>query len=208
LICRSAESIVFADSFILQQSELKKYPRAKDQDIKSLENWHWNHNNCAIDPEEQKYLSYKHDLFSLVPRVKTPLRRFLDRFRIHSLWKDKKAPDLPLYDKHVVTYVSDKRIDRFITVVTVTMALSMLIVPIWILQALQNIHQKLVTITAFIVVFLGIVSYATEAKPTETLVATAALVLNISEDKKIHTELHRYAAVLMVFLQFGSPSVP
>jgi len=186
MVCGCANWLIFADSFILQQSELKKYPCAKDQDIKSLENWHWNHNNCAIDPEEQKYLSYKHDLFSLVPRVKTPLRRFLDRFRIHSLWKDKKAPELPLYDRNVVTYVSDKRIDRFVTVVTVTVGLSMLVAPIWILQALQNIHQKLGTITAFIVGFLGIVSYATAAKPTETLAATAALVLQTLQGKQTY----------------------
>ena len=168
---------IFTDSFILQQAELKKYPTSKHQDVKSLENWHWNHNDCAIDPEEQKYLTHQHDLFSVVPREKTPLRRLLDRskrFRIHSWWKDKKAPELPLYDKDVVTYISDKRIDRFITVVIVGVGVLMLIAPMWILQALQDIHQKLGTITAFIVLFLGMVSYTTVAKPFETLAATAA----------------------------------
>ena len=122
-------------------------------------------------------MTYKHDLFSLVAREKTPLRQLLDRLRIHSWWKDKRRPELPLYDKNVVTYISDKRIDQFITVVIVSVGVLMLIAPMWILQALHDIHQKLGTITAFIIVFLGIVSYTTTAKPTEILAATAGLVL-------------------------------
>jgi hypothetical protein len=187
---------------------LKKYPRAKHRDIKSIENWHWNHNNDAIDPEEQKYVTYKHDLFSLVAREKTPLRQLLDRFKIHSWWKDKRPPELPLYDKNVVTYISDKRIDRFITVVIVSVGVLMLIAPMWILQALQDIYQKLGTITAFIIVFLAIVSYTTTAKPTETLAATAALVPQSCKVEKGHANPRRYAAVLMVFLQFGTSSTP
>ena len=44
----------------------------------------------------------------------------------------------------------------------------------WILQALDKNNHKLGVITAFVVVFLGLVSYATVAKPFETLAATAA----------------------------------
>ena len=51
----------------------------------------------------------------------------------------------------------------------------MLIAPMWILQALDGrTLPKLGTITAFIVTFLMLVSYATLAKPFETLAATAA----------------------------------
>jgi hypothetical protein len=165
------------DTFILQQAELKKYPQPSTQDIISLENWHWNHNNCAIAEEEKAYLSQKHDLFSLVPRVKTPLRRLLDRsrkFKLHRFWHSKDKPELPFYDDKVVTYTSDKRIDRFITVIIITVGMAMLIAPIWILQALKQPIPKLGTITAFIVLFLGMLSYATVAKPFETLAATAA----------------------------------
>lgn len=50
----------------------------------------------------------------------------------------------------------------------------MLLTPMWILQALHNDNAKLAVITAFVVVFLGLVAYATVAKPFETLAATAA----------------------------------
>jgi len=92
-----------------------------------------------------------------------------------------------MYDKDHITYISDKRIERFVSFVIVLVGLFMLITPMWILQALGGrTVAKLGTITAFIVVILGLVSYATVAKPFETLGATAA-----------------YAAMLTVILQFG-----
>ncbi|KAG4436525.1 hypothetical protein IFR05_007999 [Cadophora sp. M221] len=178
------------DAFILQQAELKKLPQAARQDLESVQNWHFNHGGQAIAPEEQQYLTHSLDVFSVVPREKTPLRRLLDRsrtFRISSLWKSDEAPSLPLYDQDVITYTSDKRIDRFVTVLIVGIGTVMLLAPMWILQALDRSVLKLAVITVFVVVFLGLVSYATVAKPFETLAATAA-----------------YSAVLMVFLQLGS----
>lgn len=62
----------------------------------------------------------------------------------------------------------------------------MLIAPLWILQSIGGTNAKLVVITAFILVFLAILSVVTNAKQFETLGATAA-----------------YSAVLMVFLQLG-----
>jgi hypothetical protein len=165
------------DAFMLQQSELKKAPPACAQDIKSVCNWHHNHSNVAISAPETAYLSHDLDLYSVVPKEKTPLRRLLDRsrkFRIHSLWRTEKAPQLPVYDQDVITYTDDKRIDRFVTILIVGVGTLMLLTPMWILQALHNDNAKLAVITAFVVVFLGLVAYATVAKPFETLAATAA----------------------------------
>ncbi|KAF4628645.1 hypothetical protein G7Y89_g9509 [Cudoniella acicularis] len=165
------------NEFILQQTELKKYPQPFRQDLKSLRNWHHNHDNVAIATDEQAYLTHTQDLISVVPKEKTPLRRFLERsrkFRILPLWMQKAGPELPIYDKDVITYTSDKRIDRFITVVIVGIGTVMLVAPMWILQAIPNNSYKLAVITTFIVTFLGMVSYATAAKPFETLAATAA----------------------------------
>jgi hypothetical protein len=173
---------------MLQQAELKKYPTLEEQDLQSLGAWHWNHNDCAIAEEEKLYLTQTHDLFSLVPRVKTPLRRLLDRsrkFRLHPFWHDRNKPELPFYDNKVVTYISDKRIDKFITIIIITVGMAMLIAPIWILQALEQPSLKLGTITAFIVLFLGMISYATVAKPFETLAATAAYVAAYSSKSSI-----------------------
>jgi hypothetical protein len=166
-----------SDTLILQQAELKKYPLASKKAVVSVQNWHENHGNLVIAPEEQEYLSHDLDLFPLARREKTPLRKLLERsrrFRIHSVWRKKKVPELPVYDADTVKLLSDKRIDRFITAITMSIGSAMLIAPMWVLQALDDPSRKLAVITAFIVVFLGMVSYATVAKPPEILAATAA----------------------------------
>ena len=96
------------------------------------------------------------------------------RTLVHSFWRDEKSPELPVYDQDLVTYFSDKKVDRFITIVIVGIGTVMLIAPLWNLQALTTPILKLGTITAFIMLFLTIISYATVAKPFETLAATAA----------------------------------
>jgi hypothetical protein len=89
------------------------------------------------------------------------------------------VPDLPLYIQHV-HYSSDKRIDYFVMFTTVFMfttvviGLVMLIAPIWILTFTEPIVLKLTIITIFILLFLSLVSFGTNAKPYESLAATAA----------------------------------
>ncbi|PVH72583.1 hypothetical protein DL98DRAFT_595852 [Cadophora sp. DSE1049] len=68
-----------------------------------------------------------------------------------------------------------------------TLGLFMLIIPIWILKYVHEAAIKLGVISVFVALFLVFVSFATVAKPSETLGATAA-----------------YTAVLMVFLQSSS----
>jgi hypothetical protein len=89
----------------------------------------------------------------------------------------------------------NKRIDNLITILIVVVGMIMLITPPWVLQALQDTHQKFGTITAFIVVFLGMVSYTTAARPFESFDAPERL--------GAVTNICRHAAVLTVFLQFG-----
>ncbi|OBT63849.1 hypothetical protein VE03_06580 [Pseudogymnoascus sp. 23342-1-I1] len=180
---------LFSDTFIIQQSELRKYPQAYRQDLTSVRNWHHNHDNRVIADEESDYLNHDQDLISIVAKEKTPLRRFLERsrkFRIFRLWHHHPRAELPVYDKDMITYTSDKRIDKFISTLIVAVGSVMLIAPMWILNSLQNTVYKLAVITAFIFVLLGLLSSTTLAKPFETLAAVAA-----------------YSAVLMVFLQLG-----
>lgn len=188
------QTLMRYNKFILQQAELKKHPAPLPYDIKSLENWHHNHLNAAISPPEAAYLSHPRDLFSVVPKEKSPLRRLLERiesFRVHWLFSDRNAPTLPSTDAQLITFISDKRIDAFINVVIISVGMAMLIAPIWILEFLSRQTTKLGTITGFIVAFLAMISYASSAKPFEVLAATAA-----------------YSAVLMVFLQLGTSSSP
>lgn len=165
------------DGFILQQTELKKLPRAPNHDIESVQNWHYNH-NTAINEEEQAYLTKPHDLFALLPRTKSPLRRLLERSKVFRLWlmwrKVTSDPTLPVYDKKEFTHISDNRVDRCVNTVVVAIGIAMLVGPIWILNGLNSQKEKLATITAFVVLFLGIVGGASVAKIWEALAATAA----------------------------------
>lgn len=79
-----------------------------------------------------------------------------------------------MYDKDIVIYWSNERIDRFIALFVVVCGMVMLIDPLWILQALHGSYRKLGTITGFVIVFVLMLSYITAAKPFETLAATAA----------------------------------
>jgi hypothetical protein len=164
------------DNLLIQQSALRKYPPVYRQDLKSVRNWHYNHDHTAIAAEEADYLNHDQDLIPIVPKEKTPLRRFLERsrkFRIFRFWQQQLNP-LPVYDQEHLMYMSDKRIDAFISVIIIGIGSIMLIAPMWILNTLQNPVHKLAVITAFIVVFLGFLSSTTAAKPFESLAAVAA----------------------------------
>lgn len=181
--------LIGEDIFMLQQAQLKKFPSPSGRDIESIRVWHRNTNHYAIDGDEKSYLDEELDLFSLVPREKTSLRKLLDKSRVFRhlfLLRKSKTPELPLYNKSWVHYFSDELMDRCVTMVIVSVGTLMLVAPMWILQALGSQQQKLWVITAFLLSFVVMISHATMARPFEILAATAA-----------------YAAVLTVFLQFG-----
>ncbi|KXH38024.1 hypothetical protein CSIM01_04514 [Colletotrichum simmondsii] len=163
------------DEFLIQQTTLKKFSKAPQRNVKSIQTWHRNHEN-AIAADEFKYLDYESDLVAVSNREKTPLRRVLDRsLRVRTLpvWRHRDE-EVPEYDKEHVSYYSDKRIDRFASGIIIAIGVLMLITPIWILQAVNHSTSKLAVITVFIFVFLLVLSLAMVAKPFEALGATAA----------------------------------
>ncbi|KAF1850419.1 uncharacterized protein K460DRAFT_327258 [Cucurbitaria berberidis CBS 394.84] len=84
------------NELVLQYSELRARPRVARKDINSVSNWFHNHKN-AIHPDEAAYINSRHDLFSVVSRNKTPLRRLLEvspRFRLARLWRKPSSLDL------------------------------------------------------------------------------------------------------------------
>ncbi|KAI8630363.1 hypothetical protein F5Y19DRAFT_429802 [Xylariaceae sp. FL1651] len=183
------QRILKYNEFVLQQAEMKKFQTACRRDVRSLRNWHHNHDYAAISPEEQKYLEHESDLFGVVQKDKTPIRRLIDHSRLLrtlSLWRMKNG-NIPNDEGDAVSYYSDRRIDTFASSMIVGFGVILLLAPLWILYALESPALKLAVITVFVATFLIILSFAMVTKPFEALGATAA-----------------YAAVLMVFLQFGS----
>ncbi|KAL6816727.1 hypothetical protein V8C40DRAFT_269178 [Trichoderma camerunense] len=213
LISCITEKLRKYNELVLQQSALRSYKPAPSQDIKSIFRWHFNHAHRAIWENEQQYLhygsmhghpnGYEHacaeteatrktrtddDLICVVQKEKPPLRRVIDSsriFRTMSLW-EKERGDVSAHDMENVTYVSEQRLDFFVSLITTIIGLAMLVTPLWILQSTTNLQSKLIIITVFIIVFLLVLSFGMVAKPFEALGATAA-----------------YAAILMVFMQLG-----
>ena len=163
------------DEFVLQHSQIRARPPVPRKDICSLDNWFYNNGN-AILTEETDYTKHAADLFSLVPTPKSPLRSLLERssrFRLLRLWQQ-EGDEQSVNDDKNVHYISDKKIDRFIAALVMTLGLNMIIAPLWILAFLQVTVQKLGAISAFIVLFVTLVSATTVAKPFESLAAAAA----------------------------------
>ncbi|GAB1217080.1 hypothetical protein ATERTT37_006303 [Aspergillus terreus] len=78
------------DRYLYRYIHFKTRASAGEKDITSLKNWFYNHDG-AIMPEERTYID-KNDLFALVPKDRSPLRRFFERsshFRLFKLWRQK-----------------------------------------------------------------------------------------------------------------------
>ncbi|CAJ2505014.1 Uu.00g124080.m01.CDS01 [Anthostomella pinea] len=189
LLAEINNSLYRYNKFLIQQEAVMRFPRAPHRDISNIQAWHRNHDDRAINANELRYLDQEEDLVCLVNKNKTPLGRLIDsspRMRTLPLWQH-RARDVPGYDAPYVAYYSDKRMDAFASGTIFFIGATMLVTPIWVLQALANPVMKLAVITTFVLLFLMVLSFAMVAKPFEALGATAA-----------------YAAVLMVFLQLGS----
>lgn len=155
---------------------MREFSRAPTHNVKSIKNWHYNHDYNAIVKDEQKYLDHEEDLFTLDRRIKTPLRRLMDNSRLLRtlpVWKHRKK-DAPAYDAKQISYYSDIRMDRFACAILGSTGIIMLITPIWILQALASQRDRLIVITAYIIACLIILSSVTSAEPLKALGATAA----------------------------------
>lgn len=164
-----------SDKTVLQHGQMRAKPTVPEKDIRSVQMWQHNHKN-AILREETDYLQHTSDLFSIVPKLRSPLRRLIERspsFRTSHVWR-KELSDLESHDGQCEFYMSDGLIERFVTILVTTFGLLMLIVPLWILAYVHSTAVKLGVISGFVVLFLVLISFATVAKPSETLAATAA----------------------------------
>ena len=73
-----------------------------------------------------------------------------------------------------MAYVPEKRIARFVTIVSVITAVVVLWVAILVLYYVNNATTKLIMIGVFMLLFAGSVSILTAAKRSEVFAATAA----------------------------------
>ncbi|KAF5511444.1 hypothetical protein CGCS363_v002119 [Colletotrichum siamense] len=175
LIKEISQKLRHYNELILQQPALRRFPKAAKRHRKNLQNWHFNHDFAAIAREEQAYLA-KEDLISVAYTEKTPLRQVIDsslRLRTLSIWRHREN-EAPSYDAREVSYYSDERMNAFVSAVIIAIGVFMLLTPIWVLQAIEDLKGKLAVITIFVFIFLLVLSLGMVAKPFEVLGATAA----------------------------------
>ena len=160
---------------------MRSRPLVPDRNISSVCNWLKRHDQ-VISEDEVKYLTHRHDLMPLVPKLKSSLRHLLERsegFRLSKFWKRAHSDVFDGLDNecgHDVHYSSDEKIDGFIAGIIMTLGVIMLISPLWVLEFIREPTIRLTIISTFIVLFLALLSFTTVAKPFESLAAGAAQV--------------------------------
>ena len=85
-----------SERFVLDHTQMKASPEATQFQISNVKRWLSNANDNAIHEDEVGFLSREGDLIPVVPQVKTPLRRFIDKFnkiRLLPFFRDKKVRD-------------------------------------------------------------------------------------------------------------------
>ena len=70
-----------SERFILDHSALKARPDANEFQIQNVKTWMKN-NKGSITAGEAKFITREGDLMPMVPKVKSPLRRFIDRYQL------------------------------------------------------------------------------------------------------------------------------
>lgn len=164
--------LVKLDDLLTSYSSVRSLPKPRHKDVHSISTWFSNHPG-AISPPETEYITHTGDLVPLVPKAVSPLRRLLEKstkFRLLRFFLKRS------YDSGTVHYTSEAKINNFVDGIMVVVGLGLLIAPLWILAFVTEPVQRLAIITAFVVVFLPIVTFASLARPSEALAATAGSV--------------------------------
>ncbi|KAJ2902169.1 hypothetical protein MKZ38_000967 [Zalerion maritima] len=170
------------NDFITSYSSLR-YKKARPKQAQNVRNWFFNH-TLAISPVEQNFIEKEGDLFTLVNwERRSYLKEKLENIKpLGNLFRKQHREDRQF--SPYTTYQSDTMLEFVANALVILVGLAMLLGPLWILQFVGDNVRRLAIITGFVVLFALTLFAATQAKPFETVAATAA-----------------YSAVLMVFLQ-------
>lgn len=178
------------DKLINEYSKLVTRAAVDPEDVSKVKRWFDSVHPGAIEKDEQDFINHNDDLIPVLPKVKSRFRNFLEstllRPSIIRRYFDRTPDDIETIDDDMTIWYSDKKVERFFSIVVAVGGLSMLIGPLWILEYVSGSAMQLGVITSFISLFFFLVTVATTAKIFEAMAAAAA-----------------YAAVLLVFVQMG-----
>lgn len=162
-----------ADDYLVSYAEIRER-RAREYQINNVKNWLHNH-PLAITYEEQAFIQKEGDLFTLVPRTRSPLQKVLEKWQAlgrTGLFRKPQRDDR-LFSE-TTTYHSNARMEFFASGVVIITGLMLLLGPMWALQFVTDNVKRLGIITGFVMLFTMAIYIASAAKPFEVLAATAA----------------------------------
>lgn len=145
------------DSFVLTYSQLRALPVASKDSVKNVEDWLC-HNRTAVAEQESDFIK-KEDLVSMEIRSNSTSGEVFEKHvasRIHGLWKQKAPDERNHQENQILRFLND--IDRAKMIATLhesVFRLVALIMPLWILEILQDPSARLGLITACFVAFFG-----------------------------------------------------
>jgi len=89
-------------------------------------------------------------------------------------WFRRHPPDAAGYDPQTTMLYDEERAESFFTKAAMLVGLCILTGPLWILQFVDSLLQRLSIITTFVILILIILSLAAIARPSESLAGAAA----------------------------------
>jgi hypothetical protein len=151
---------------------------------------------APVDELETAFIDHHDDLVAVTPKDRSWFRNVLERtfvLRVPCVRGifEREPEEYDTINTNARTiWQNDRRVEGLSSGVIAIVGLGMLLGPLWILEVFKDADPvvRLGIITGFITLFFILVAVATTAKVSESLAAAAG-----------------YSAVLMVFLQIGSP---
>jgi hypothetical protein len=158
---------------------MRRLSPAPERNIKNIESWFENNDGAIMDAETD-FIKHRDELISMSSPKSIARQWFEDQVLLPTglkLGVFKKTHGqrsaLSLRDQKSTYVFSDRAMDILESIAVFSMASLMLIAPLWILETMNSLKQKLIVITVFVILCLGFLSLATLARPFEKLAATA-----------------------------------
>ncbi|KAI1841151.1 hypothetical protein JX266_012618, partial [Neoarthrinium moseri] len=165
------------DRALLDYASVLALGSAPSRNVQNIKIW-LQENPGAIVKREASFIEHQYELVAIAPS-KSPLRRWFEDYVLFPTRKSlawfRKTPHPSLRpEAHLdVHLTSNDAIDVFAAAAIFLAVAVMLIMPLWILQALTQLKWKLVVITVFIVVCLAFLSVAAVGNSLGRIGATA-----------------------------------
>lgn len=160
------------DEHVATCASIRSMHPADKYQIDSVKNW-FSSNPGAINEAEQQFIKTGKDVVALVPRTRSPLHRFLERYEFflkNRLFRE-EPPDQSVSQSSF--YYSHSRVETTVGATVISLGMILLLGPMWALHFINGSSAKLGVITGSVALFTALLGGTTLAKPYEVLAGSA-----------------------------------